>query len=604
MQKYRRLIPYALRQWPGLLFIGVFTVVSSLVVVLQPWPLKILVDCAFGDEALPVTLRDLLDSFSLQPTPKVLIIAAALGSLGLFALNSFIDVGLTRAWSVIGQRMVHDLAMDLFRHLQRLPLRFHHKNPVGDSLSRLTTDTWCVYKLTDGVLISPAQQILTLIAIGAVALRLHAELAAFALVTVPLMTGATFYFGKRIKQRTHLGRQAQSRLMSFVHQTLSVIPVVQAFGTEGRNWQRYQNLAADAVTLSQRGTLLMSFYGLVTGLITIAGTGVIIFVGGRQVLLGKLSLGSFLVFIAYLRVLQGTAESLIKLYGDLKPMEASIDRVLEILDAPLDDVRDDEKAKPLPATTTAKRGRTVRFENVTFGYEPERRVLSDVTLEAKPGETVALVGPTGAGKSTLVSLIPRFYDPWRGRVTIDGMDVREMSVANLRLQIAVLLQETFLFPATVAENIAYGRLDATREEIIAAARDANADEFIRRLPEGYDTVIAERGASLSGGERQRLAIARALLKNAPVLILDEPTSALDAHTESLLLEALERLMAGRTTFIIAHRLSTIRRADQIAVLNAGRIVETGTHDQLLAARGFYHRLHAQQFAGFNEEVAV
>ena len=603
MHKYRRLLPYALRQWPGLLFIGVFTVLGSLVVALQPWPLKILVDCALGQVPVPEMLRGLLTSFSLQPTPQVLIVAAALGSLGLFALNSFIDVGLTRAWSVIGQRMVHDLAIDVFRHLQRLPLRFHHKNPVGDSLSRLTTDTWCVYKLTDGVLISPAQKILTLVAIGAVAWHLHAELAAYALVTVPLMAAATFFFGKRIKQRTSLGRQAQSRLMSFVHQTLSVIPVVQAFGTEGRNWQRYQNLAADAVTLSQRGTLLMSFYGLVTGLITIAGTGVIIFVGGRQVLLGKLSLGSFLVFIAYLRVLQGTAESLIKLYGSLKPLEASIDRVLEVLDTPLDEVRDDEKARPLPATT-AKSGRTVRFENVTFGYEPERPVLSDVTLEAKPGETVALVGATGAGKSTLVSLIPRFYDPWRGRVTIDGVDAREIRLASLRAQIAVLLQETFLFPATVAENIAYGRLDATREEIVAAARDANADEFIRRLPQGYDTVIAERGASLSGGERQRLAIARALLKNAPVLILDEPTSALDAHTESLLLEALERLMAGRTTFIIAHRLSTIRRANHIAVLNAGRIVETGTHDQLLAAKGFYHRLHARQFADLNEEAAT
>ena len=603
MHKYRRLIPYALRQWPGLLFIGAFTMLGSLVIALQPWPLKILVDCALGHTPAPGALRGLLDSFSLQPTPRVLIAAATLGSLGLFALNSFFDVGLTRAWSVVGQRMVHDLAIDLFCHMQRLPLRFHQNNPVGDSLSRLTTDTWCVYKLTDGVLISPAQKLLTLIAIGAVAWHLHAELAAYALVTVPLMTGATFFFGKRIKKRTHLGRQAQSRLMSFVHQTLSVIPVVQAFGTEGRNWRRYQNLAADAVTVSQRGTLLMSFYGLVTGLITVAGTGVIIFVGGRQVLLGKLSLGSFLVFIAYLRVLQGTAESLIKLYGSLKPLEASMDRVLEVLDAPLDEVRDIEKAKPLPATT-GKRGRIVRFEDVTFGYDRERPVLSDVTLEAKPGETFALVGPTGAGKSTLVSLIPRFYDPWHGRVTMDGVDAREVRLAGLRSQIAVLLQETFLFPASVAENIAYGRLDATREDIIAAARDANADEFIRRLPAGYDTVIAERGASLSGGERQRLAIARALLKNAPVLILDEPTSALDAYTESLLLQALERLMAGRTTFIIAHRLSTIRRANQIALLDAGRIIETGTHDQLLAARGFYHRLHARQFASLNEEVAV
>lgn len=603
MHKFRRLIPYALRQWPSLLCIGVLTVLSSFAVALQPWPLKILVDCAFGHESLPKGVQLLFDRFSFAPTPGALIVTAAVGTLCLFALNSFFDVGLTRTWSVTGQRMVHDLAVDLFHHLQRLPLRFHQHHPVGDSLSRLTTDTWCVYKMTDGILIAPAQKVLTLLTLGAVAWNLHAGLAVWAFATVPLMVGATVFFGKRIKRRTHQGRQAQSRLLSFVHQTLSVMPVVQTFGTENRNWQRYQNLAADAVSLSQRGTLLTSAYGLVTGLITVAGTGVIIFVGGRQVLLGTLSLGSFLVFIAYLRTLQTTAESLIKLYGSFKPIEASVERVLEILDAPLDEIRESASARSLPARV-AGQGSHVRLENVTFGYEPGRPVLSNITLEARPGQTIALAGQTGAGKSTLVSLISRFYDPWEGRVMFDGVDVREVRRKELRSRIAVVLQEPFLFPRTVAENIAYGRLDASRDEIVAAARDANADEFIRRMPNQYDTVIAERGASLSGGERQRLSIARAFLKNAPVLILDEPTSALDAQTEALLLEALERLMAGRTTFIIAHRFSTIRHADQIAVLHAGRLVEIGTHDQLLAAGGFYQRLHAQQFGGVKMEAAV
>ncbi len=603
MGKYRRLLPYASRQWPGLLLIGAFTAAGSLLVVLQPWPLKLLVDGAFGTTDVPEALRRLLAAGSLHATPQVLIGVAALASFGLFALNSLVDVGLTRAWSIVGQRMVHDLAIDVFRHLQRLPLRFHQTRPAGDLLSRLTTDTWCVYKMTDGILISPAQNILTLVATGAVAWRLHAGLALLAFVTAPLMVAATFFFGKRIKQRTQLGRQAQSRLMSFVHQTLSVIPIVQAFGTEDRNWKRYQSLAADALTLSQRGTLLMSSYGLVTGLITVVGTGAIIYAGGREVLLGKLTLGSFLVFIAYLRVLQLTSESLIKLYGNLKPVEASIDRVLEILDEPLDDVGANEKTGKLPAQKINS-GRTVRFENVTFSYEAGRPVLHEVTLTANPGETIALVGATGAGKSTLVSLIPRLYDVTRGRVTIGGVNVCDINVAELRSQVAVLLQETFLFPATVAENIAYGKLDASREAIEAAARDANADEFIRRLPQGYDTVIAERGANLSGGEGQRLAIARALLKDAPVLILDEPTSALDANTESLLLEALDRLMAGRTTFIIAHRLSTIRQASRIVVLHAGRIVETGTHDELLVRGDYYYRLHDGQFADDAEAALV
>jgi len=246
----------------------------------------------------------------------------------------------------------------------------------------------------------------------------------------------------------------------------------------------------------------------------------------------------------------------------------------------------------------------VRIEGVTFGYEPGRATLKGVTLEARPGETVALVGPTGAGKSTLVSLVPRFFDPWQGRVTIDGVDVRDAKLSSVRAQVALVLQEPFLLPLTVAENIAYGRPGATREQVVAAAVAARADDFIRRLPKGYDTVIGEHGATLSGGERQRLSIARALLKDAPILILDEPTSALDAGTESSLLEALEALMAGRTTFIVAHRLSTIRGADRVVVLEDGEVVETGTHEELMAARRTYHRMHTLQFAPHAREVVA
>jgi len=244
----------------------------------------------------------------------------------------------------------------------------------------------------------------------------------------------------------------------------------------------------------------------------------------------------------------------------------------------------------------------VRLENVTFGYESARPVLKGVTLEAQPGEIVAIIGPTGTGKSTLVSLIPRFFDPWQGRVMIDGMDLRDVQLASLRKHVALVLQEPFLLPLTVAENIAYGRPEASRDEVVAAAVAASADGFIRRLPEGYDTVIGERGATLSGGEKQRISIARALLKDAPILILDEPTSALDAETEALLLEALDRLIAGRTTFIIAHRLSTIRNADRIVVMDDGQIIETGTHQELLAANGQYHRFHSLQNALIREAV--
>ena len=377
--------------------------------------------------------------------------------------------------------------------------------------------------------------------------------------------------------------------------------MIQAFGTEDRNTRQFQSLAADAVTVSQRGTLLGSTFGLVNGLTTTVATAIVLYAGAHRVLTGALSVGSLLVFLAYMRSLQGALNSLLTTYGSLKSVEASIDRVMEIFDAD-DGVRDVPGAKPLPELLRGERGH-VRLENITFGYEPGRPVLKAVTLEARPGETVALVGPSGAGKSTLVSLILRFFDPWEGRVMVDGMNVRDVRLASLRANVALVLQEPFLLPLTAAENIAYGRPEASRDEIVAAAVAANADEFIRRLPEGYDTVIGERGATLSGGEKQRLAIARALLKDASILILDEPTSALDAETETSLLEALERLMAGRTTFIIAHRLSTIRNADRIVVLEDGQVVEAGSHQQLIAAQGHYQRFHSLQFAQSTAEVA-
>jgi ATP-binding cassette subfamily B protein/subfamily B ATP-binding cassette protein MsbA len=276
--------------------------------------------------------------------------------------------------------------------------------------------------------------------------------------------------------------------------------------------------------------------------------------------------------------------------------------VFEVLEAE-ERVQDAPDAKPLPAHPVGERGH-VRLERVTFGYEPGRPVLKNVTLEAHPGEVVALVGQTGAGKSTLTALVPRLFDPWEGRVIVDGMDVRDVQLASLRAQVALVLQEPFLLPLTVAENIAYGRPGASQAEIKAAAVAAGADAFIRRLGEGYDTVIGQRGSTLSGGEKQRLAVARALLKDAPVLILDEPTSALDAQTEALLMEALERLMEGRTTFIISHRLSTVRHANRIAVIEEGQVAETGTQQELLAARGAYYRLHTLQFAAPSQEVVA
>jgi ATP-binding cassette subfamily B protein/subfamily B ATP-binding cassette protein MsbA len=593
MRGYKRLIPYGFRQWRTLSGILMLTALSAALTALQPWPIKLVVDYALGSTPLPEILQSIFDGLSLRPLPTLIIVVAGLSVLGLYVLNSALDIGLSWGWTAAGQRMVYDLAADLFHRLQRLSLLFHSRHTVGESLSRLSGDTWCVYTATSQVLISPGKHVLTLATVGIVAWQLDPTLTILSFALVPVLAGSAFFFGQRLKTRTRMSREAESRLLAFVHQTLGAIPIIQAFGALERNGERFRHLASSAVVLSQRGVLVKTSYELVNQLVNTLGTAIVLYAGGWQVLSGALTVGSLLVFLAYLRSLQAASAGLINIYGSLKSVEANLDRIMEILDVE-EGVKERPDAKPL-APRAAGAGAYVRLEGVSFGYEPGRPVLQDITLEARPGETIALVGATGAGKSTLVSLIPRFFDPWEGRVLFDGMDVREVQLASLRAQMALVLQEPFLLPLTVAENIAYGRPEASRQAIVEAAVAANADGFIRRLPQGYDTVLGERGVTLSGGERQRLAIARALLKDAPVLILDEPTSALDAQTEAWLLEALERLMAGRTTFIIAHRLSTIRRADRIVVLEQGRMVESGTHSELLHARGLYHRLYQLQF---------
>ncbi len=316
---------------------------------------------------------------------------------------------------------------------------------------------------------------------------------------------------------------------------------------------------------------------------------------------GTLPMGTLLVFLVYGRTLQKSVEGLLNVYASLKPLEASMERVAEVL-ASSDAPSEAPDAKPLPDPGEGFRGH-IQFEHVTFGHEAGRPVLQDVNFEVRPGEVVALVGHTGAGKSTLAALLPRFYDPHKGRVLFDGVDIRQLQLRSLRSQIALVLQDSFLLPVSVADNISYGRPEATREQIISAAVAANADHFIQRLPAGYDTILAEGAVTLSGGERQRLAIARAILRDAQVLILDEPTSALDARNEELLIEALDRLMAGRTTLIVAHRLSTVQKAHTIMVMDHGRIVERGSHEELIAARGHYERFWRLQSFDSWEDVA-
>ncbi len=584
MSRYRLMISQARRERRALLVIIGLTLVTSLVVALQPWPLKLLADYALGDAPRPDWLPG---SWSVGR----LVLFAGLASLALFALNSGLDAAITRTWTRAGRGLMFRLAGDVFQRLLRSRPTIHAARPVGDALSRAVDDSWCVYFITEGLLISPLQRLLTIFMVGAFAWQLDRQLAVLTFLAAPVLGWATWYFGGRLRARAREHRKLNAQLSSFVQQTLTAIPLVQAFGSETRNRERFDQLADSAVELNQRGALLRNLMLLVNGLTTTAGTALVLVVGGRRIMAGGLSIGSLLVFLAYLQSLQNAARGLLGTYASLKTSEARLDRVQEVFAA--DDILP-EPANPrrLPPETT---GISVEIDQVTAGYVANRPVLHAVSLAASPGEVVAIVGATGAGKTTLASLVPRFLDPWQGTVRFNGVDLRKLALDDVRARIAMVLQEPFLLPRTVAANIAYGRVDATDDDIRAAAVAAQADEFIRALPRGYETVIGERGATLSGGQRQRLSIARALLKNAPVLILDEPTAALDAGTETDLLAALERLIEGRTTIVIAHRLSTVREANRIVVLDAGEIVETGTHATLLAQDGIYRQLHDRQW---------
>jgi len=587
-----RLASYALPQWRGLLSVMFLMLIGIGLDVLKPWPLKLLVDYVLTKQSLPDAVA-WIETLPGGVSASWLLGWLVSSTILIFLASDLIRTTLVHVRIGVGSRMMYDLGADLFDRLQHLSLRFHSQQHTGDLVRRVTADSTCVQGLVMSVFLNVFNSLVSLVTMFLVMWQLNPTLSLIALFVAPLIVVLILVFNQSMIERTYQHQQLEGEMMSLSEQTLTALPIVQAFCREEYEDRRFHSLSQRALQAYLRAILAQSQFKVGVGAATAVGTTAIILSGGFQVLDGSLTVGSLLVFLNYLAALYAPMETLAYISSGFAAAAAGARRVLEVLDAK-EGVWDAPAARLLPTPSTGVRGQ-VRLEEVSFGYEPGYPVLQNITLEAHPGETIALVGATGSGKSTLVSLIPRFFDPWQGRVLFDEVDVREVQLQSLRSQIALVLQEPFLLPLTVAQNIAYGRPSAGQEEIVAAARDANAEEFIQQLPQGYDTTIGERGATLSGGQKQRLAIARALLKDAPVLILDEPTSALDAQTEALLLEALERLMVGRTTFIIAHRLSTIRQANRIVVLERGKVVEMGTHQDLLAGGTHYHKLYKAQF---------
>jgi ATP-binding cassette subfamily B protein len=534
--------------------------------MLEPWPMKVLVDNVLSGRRLDGAVADVVQLLPGEATPRNLLVWVALAGFGFFALGTAMEVVLTDAWVRAGQRMSFGLAADVFASLQRKSIVFHNRTSVGDSMARVLTDSWCVNTLIDALVFKPFYAFLTGAGIVVIMLQLNPGLTGVALLMVPFMAMASIAAGRRIRAASKAKRTAGVRINKHLQQTLTGVSVTQAFAQEDAEHQRFTRLAEQSIRADQKANVVSQLNGLWSGLVATGGAGVILWVGSKSVLAGTFSIGGLLVFIAYLKTLQGKFKAIAGSYVALQNVDASVERVMEALDEP------DIPEKPNAKRVQRSKGH-VRIEGVTFGYDEGRGVLHHVTLEARPGETLAIAGHTGAGKSTLVSLIPRMVDPWSGRVLLDDTDVKDLRLRDLRRQVAWVPQETFLFPVSVAENIAFGRPGASRSEVEGVARAANASSFIERLPDGYDTVLGERGMTLSGGERQRLAIARAMLIDAPILILDEPTSAVDAETDALLQSAIRNLGADRTVIVIAHRLSTIRSADRVIHLDQGRIVE-------------------------------
>jgi subfamily B ATP-binding cassette protein MsbA len=571
--QFRRLMVY-LKPHIGRFTIAMIAIViGSILTLAGPYALQFLIDAVFteGNEAL------------LNQITVILIIIFALQAVFYFI----------RAYQLqyIGERVMIDLRLNLFQHLQKLSLSFYNERRTGELVSRATNDVSAVRTLMTSDVSTAISQVIVFF--GALLLILITDwhLTLFMLLLVPFVVIVALIFGRRLRKLSSAVQDRLADATTVLEETIGGVRVVQSFTREDYEISRYRNSIEQTFALALKRIKLSATFGPVASFMGFTVVIAVFWFGGQQVLNGTLTAGQLTMFLILTLTIAGSIGSFSGLWTSLQEALGATKRIFEIIDTP-SDIVDQPDAKALPRIDGH-----IRLDRVSFAYKDnsDQHVLRGVSLEVKPGEVLALVGPSGAGKTTLVNLIPRFFDPQTGGVRIDGQDIRSVQVKSLREQIGLVPQDTLLFGGTVRENILYGKLDASEDELIAAARAANAHDFITQLPKGYETIVGERGVKLSGGQRQRIAIARAILKDPRILLLDEATSSLDSESEGLVQEALDRLMQGRTSVVIAHRLSTVHHADRIAVLDRGELVELGTHAELIAHDGLYARLYKMQF---------
>ena len=571
MKNYKRLLQY-MRPYVKQLILAIFCIIMA----------------AAANLYLPWIIKDMIDKV-LAEKDMVMLNLICVGIVVVFLLRGIFFYGQSYLVSFIGQKVIIDVREVMFRKFQRMPMAYFDRHQTGEVMSYITNDVAAIQSALVDQLIEMVTEGSILIGSLVMMIVLDWKLSILTLVIIPLVGQAMKIFGRKIKRNGTVIQERMADITSLLQESVSSIRVVKSFVRENYEIKRFcrQNeLNFQAMMQNVRLTSLLT--PTVEFLAALSVTFIVWF-GGYEVVNGVLTAGSLVAFLTYAVNLANPVKRLSRVYGSLQRAMAAVDRVFHVLDLP-ETIKDRPEAAALPATDGH-----VELRHVSFEYKKGVPALVDVSLEAKPGQMVAFVGPSGAGKSTIANLIPRFYDVTEGAILIDGHDIRDVTIASLRGQIGIVPQETMLFSATVRENIRYGRLDATDEEVEAAARAANADAFIRALPQGYETAVGERGLNLSGGQRQRISIARAILKNPRILILDEATSALDTESEKIVQAALDKLMEGRTSFVIAHRLSTIFDADQIFVIDGGQVKERGTHEELLKKGGLYSYLYSIQF---------